>query len=147
MKIKSILVFIFLIVFIAPVSAQKKNIVKLEGENIFLFQELILALSEQEGEIVVAMAPPDGSLAEEYKDIELKENDVVMMMNGRRVKKTSVIREMYEKLEPGDEIKLGIKRGEEMFIVKFEKIDAENSPGKIMIRKEITRDDSNPEEE
>ncbi|MBN1165237.1 MAG: PDZ domain-containing protein [Candidatus Krumholzibacteriota bacterium] len=149
-KTKVVCLMLLLVMIAAPpTGAQKKTIMKIEGENIFLFQELLLVLSEEEGRVVVNMAPPDGALPQEHKDLDLRAKDKVLMMNGKRIKSTAEIKQIYEKLKPGDEIKLGVKRGEEMFIVTFEKEDLENGPVRKVIRREVKTEDkeSEPEEE
>lgn len=149
MKVKSGVTLILLIALLAalPVSAQKRTVMKLEGENLFLFQELILALGEEDGKVVVVMAPPEEGLPKEYEGIDIKSKDIVVIMNGKRVNRTSIIKEMYEKLEPGDTIKLGLKRGEEMYLAEFKKIDPEKAPGRMMIRKKVSDYGGEPEKE
>ncbi len=137
LRIKSVVLALFVILAVAmPLSAQQKTVVKIEGENLFIFQEFLLVLAEEDGKVVVTVAPPEGSLPEEYKDVDVQGGDIVKMMNGKRIKTTAAIKELYEKLETGDEIKIGVKRDDEMFIVEFAKRDPGKMKGKMMIRME-----------
>ncbi len=127
-----------MLVVAAAAGAQQKNtVLKIEGENLFMLQEFILVLAEEEGKVVVNLSPPEGSLPEEYKDIDIRGRDVIRMMNGKRVVTTAAVKEIYEKLKTGEEIKFGIMRGEEMFIVSFPKADPEKVQEGMMIRKVI----------
>lgn len=71
-----------------------------------------------------------------YKEVDVKKGDLLLMMNGKKiddVKKADVI---YTALKPGDEIKLGLKRGEQMFIASFKKAKPEDLPrgSRVVIR-------------
>ncbi|MBU8923429.1 MAG: hypothetical protein KOO63_16555 [Bacteroidales bacterium] len=148
MRIKSVALALLVILAVAmSVSAQKKTVLKIEGENLFMFQEFILVLAEEDGKVTVSVAPPEGTLPKEYENIDIQGGDIVKMMNGKRVKTTAAIKKIYEKLEIGDEIKLGVKREDEMFIVTFKKADPEDMKGKMMIRKEVIEDEEDIEED
>jgi PDZ domain-containing secreted protein len=95
--------------------------------------------------VTVNIAPPEGTLPKEYEDIDIQGGDIIKMMNGKRVKTTDAIKKIYEELEIGDEIKLGVKREDEMFIVTFKKADPAEMKGKMMIRREVI-DDKTEEE-
>ena len=122
--------------------AQEKQMMKIEGENLLLFQEIMLILSESDGKVVVQMDPPEQALKGKNADIDIKAGDEILMMNGKRVQGTAVIREMYDQLEMGDEIKLGVKRGEEMFIVRFDKADQPDTGGQVIIRPAVPGDEN-----
>lgn len=63
-----------------------------------------------------------------YKNVDIKNGDIIMMMNGRKLDKARSASEIYENLKPGDEVKFGIKRGEQMFIASFKKADPKDLP-------------------
>ena len=66
------------------------------------------------------------------KKIDLKENDEVLYINGKRVKNLKSFKENYEATEIGKEVKLGIKRGDEKLIATFTKQDPSKFKHKIM---------------
>lgn len=63
-----------------------------------------------------------------YKNIDIKNGDIILMMNGKKLETARNASDIYENLKPGDEVKLGIKRGEQMFIVSFKKADPKDLP-------------------
>ncbi len=155
MRIRSsLLIVLFLVAanamtvpFAGDAAAQSKQTVTIEGENLFMFLEFILVIAEEDGKVVVTLGPPDGTLTGEYKDIDIRKGDEIKMLNGKRVRTTAAIREVYEKLEIGDEIKLGVKRGDEMFMVAFPKADPEKMKGRMMIRTDVVEDGEETEED
>lgn len=67
-----------------------------------------------------------------YRDVDAKSGDEILMMNAKRVKDTATMKEIYEGLAIGDDVKIGVKRDGKMFIVNFPKIDPENAPRMVM---------------
>lgn len=48
---------------------------------------------------------------------QLERGDIVLMMNGKRTNDIESIREIYESVEKDGELKIGVRRGEEQFII------------------------------
>ena len=134
--------FVFVISFI--LIAQTLNaqvIIKKSGAGegeIFFLNELSAIISEKDGVIIVEHAMPTDQRPENYRDIDFKQGDEVLMANANRVKLVKDLEKIYNELEVGETMKLGVRRGEEMFIVSFIKMDPEKLPKrKLMIRKGV----------
>lgn len=106
-----------------------------EGE-VFFLNELAAIVTDEDGTIKVEHAMPGDQRPDGYRDLDLKQGDEILMVNAKRVKKAKDLENIYNEVKVGETIKLGIRRGEEMFILEFNKIDPEKLPKrKLMIRK------------
>lgn len=65
-------------------------------------------------------------------EIDIKNNDEILYINGKRVKSLETFSKQYEGTEIGKEVKLGIKRKEQMLISSFVKQDPSKFKHKIM---------------
>ena len=63
-----------------------------------------------------------------YKDVDIKDGDVILMCNGKRVKTLKELEATYKELTVGAEFKMGIKRKDERFIVSFQKAGPKDLP-------------------
>jgi S1-C subfamily serine protease len=132
--------FFFLIITVffveslaAQVFVQKKG--AREGE-IFFLNEAAAMLKDEDGTIKVDVVLPGEQRPKEYQNIDLKQGDEILMVNAKRVKSVKELEKIYNELGVGGEMKLGVRRGEEMFLVSFNKIDPEKLPKRrFMIRK------------
>lgn len=59
--------------------------------------------------------------------VDIQEGDLIIFFNGTRIKSTNQLNELYEKIEIGAEIKLGIQRGENKAIRSFEKPELQDN--------------------
>ncbi len=136
-KIYVIFALIFIAFFTDSLEAQDFIQKKGSGDGEFFFlNEAAAVLKDEDGTIKVDVVLPGEQRPKEYQDIDLKQGDEVLMVNAKRVKSVKELEKMYDELQVSDEMKLGIRRGEEMFIVSFSKIDPEKLPKrKLMIRK------------
>lgn len=133
-----IALFLAVVFFISqPIPAQV--FIKKAGPDeadIFFLNELSAIITDKEGTITVEHAMPAEQRPEEYRQIDLKQGDKILMVNAKRMKSVKDFENIYNTVEVGDEIKVGVQRGEEMFILSFNKVDPEKLPErKIMIRK------------
>ena len=124
-KLSNLILLIFLFVFLsntsfAQVMIQKKTTA---GENVLFLQELAVLISEKDGMVKIETVLPISARPEEYKDLDIKEDDEILMVNTKRIKSVDDFNKIHEELEIEETIKMGIRRGEEMFIVEFKKID------------------------
>ena len=79
-------------------------------------------------EIKVLHAMPVDMRPKAYKDIDLKDGDVVLMCNGKRLKTLKELEEAYNATAVGADFKMGVKRGDERMIVAFAKADPKDLP-------------------
>jgi hypothetical protein len=119
------------------------NEMKLEGEP-FNLGELGAVIMQEEGKVKVLHAIESNRRPEGYADIDLKTDDIIAMANGKKIQTTKDLKDLYDGLAIGAEVKLGIKRGEQMFIATFPKADANKLP-KIQLRRMVGDDGGNME--
>ncbi len=129
-----IAVLFLYLVFSFSLTPAQKIIKKAGGESkeIFFINELAIALTDIDNSIKVEHALPVDSRLEEYRAMEIKKDDEVLMLNKQRVKTVAEFTQIYEQLSVGEVVKLGLRRGEEMFIAEFKKMDPAKAPQRRM---------------
>ncbi len=131
------------IIFAQPLHAQVQRTMTFDASTSFLLQELNAMIIENDEGLLVEMIMGQPSGGSEAMDDELQRGDAILMVNGKRTSSVSVIRETYESLSKGDEIKIGVRRGETRFIVRAVKGDIpENIPGRMVLS--FDTDEGNP---
>lgn len=106
-----------------PLSAQ--TMLRLEGEDAFILKELGAVLTtdaDAKAARVLAVLPVEAR-PEGYRDIEIKKDDRILMVNAKRVKTAPALEAIYDGIETGGTVKLGIKRAAEMLMISFAKVD------------------------
>lgn len=101
--------------------------------GVFNLPELGAVIIGGEKEIKVEAVLPAEHRPKAYKDIDLQNGDLILMMNAKRVKSAKEIEEIYNGLKAGEEVKLGVKRKEERFIASFAKADPKDLPQRTMM--------------
>lgn len=87
------------------------------------------ALVVREGaDLRVQFVPPSGNRPPKYRTVDLQEGDLILLVNGKRVKSIEDLKKAHTATPVGSEFKLGIQRGQEMIIVAFEKADPKDLP-------------------
>lgn len=116
----------FFIAFFSDEQAFAQQRMTLDANSSLILQELKAVLVEQDDEVVVRIrlggnddTPGDKLLA----------GDVILMANGKRIKDIATIRDIYNNLKDDEEIKVGVRRGEERFIVRAKKGDMPEDAG------------------
>ncbi|MCH8021065.1 PDZ domain-containing protein [candidate division KSB1 bacterium] len=106
------------------------------GDGAFHLKEVQTILTSKDDTIKVMMVLPERLRPQGYGDIVLKENDEILMVNAQRVKTVQEFEELYNALEIGGTLKMGIRRKGELMIESFKKIDPEDMPegANIMIQ-------------
>ena len=124
---KLFLITIFLFIgFSSDEEAFAQQRLALDANSALILQELKAVLAEQDKEVVVRMrlGQNDNSSGD-----KLLAGDVILMANGKRIKKIATIREIYNNLKDNEEIKIGVRRGNERFIVRARKGDMPEGGG------------------
>lgn len=112
--------------------------VRFDPENNLLLPEIgaIAGVDEGTNAVTFGTVLPKEVRPEEYRDLDVQQGDTVLMMNGERIRDVASMRALYDELPAGGEVKLGLKRGEERFLVKFAKLDPEvlaaGGPGTVI---------------
>lgn len=99
-------------------------------------------------EIGAVVTPKEGKLAvevvlgnNEQQASEIRKDDLILMANGKKVPTVKDLRAQYEKIKPGEEFKLGVKRGDNMVLVSFtrkseEEMNKQTGGGQMVMRME-----------
>lgn len=115
------------------------KVITVEQDAVMFLQELG-ALIIQDGETIsFDFVAPTDNRSEEYRSVDIESGDIIMMVNGKRVKSMKDLKTQYEDAVIGEDIKFGIKRDKKMMIVAFQKADPENAPKQQMMM--VTMDD------
>ena len=93
-----------------------------------MLQEVGGVLVEENGKLRFLMVMPSGQRPETYRSVDLEQDDILLMFNGKRFKAIADLTTAYEALKPGDEMKLGIRRGVSMRIVSMVKASSDDLP-------------------
>ena len=98
-----------------------------EGDvDIMLLTELGIVVGADEGasDLRVFVLLPDAD-----PKLEIKKDDLLLMINGKRVRDMAALRVEYESAPAGDEVKVGFRRGDRRFLSSFAKQDPETAHG------------------
>ncbi len=112
------------------VTAQEVEHRTLDPETSMIFLEIgAIASAGEDGELVIDSVLPLQARPEENRGVDVREGDQLMMMNGQRTRSIAGVRQIYEGLDDGAEVKLALGRGEERLLVSFAKQDADTYEG------------------
>jgi len=112
--------FIITSILIAiPSKAQERRTMSFDAATSLMLQEFQAMLVEEDGEIKVRVRLGNSS---EPGD-KLEQGDLIIMMNGKRTKTITELRELYESVPKDEEVKIGVRRGNDRFILRKTKGD------------------------
>ncbi|MEP1307376.1 MAG: hypothetical protein ABJK11_09170 [Balneola sp.] len=112
--------FIITSILIAiPSKAQERRTMSFDAATSLMLQEFQAMLVEEDGEIKVRVRLGNSS---EPGD-KLEQGDLIIMMNGKRTKTITELRELYESVPKNEEVKIGVRRGNDRFILRKTKGD------------------------
>lgn len=109
------------------VSRSDSSLDKIVGQP-FTIGEVGAVIVDNGKELKVLHAMPVEMRPKAYKDIDIKDGDIVLMCNGKRLKTLKELEEAYNATAVAADFKLGVKRGEERMIVAFAKADPKDLP-------------------
>lgn len=128
MILRKIAVLIFAMSVITQ--AQRMHVMNAD-EVMFLDEFMGIAEYKDDGLVITSLNNKDSWL-DEYKNVDIQVNDVIIYTNGKPVKSLEDFKKIYEDAAVGEEIKLGIKRGNEKFIAAFKRMDSSKIKRKII---------------
>ena len=105
-----------------PLMAQRTMTYRVDGEKSYLIPELIALLIQENDSITVQMVMPPENRPVPYRDVDLKKGDRIFMANAARMRTIKDFIALYESLASGEVLKMGVQRGEDRFMVSFEKM-------------------------
>ena len=125
------LLFLSVLLLSSPIiqSQQMKTFSSKEAQMLPEIKGVIIV---ENGKLVVGPLPSADQRDKEYKDVDLKSGDEIQFVNGKRVKTMDDFKKKYSEIKVGDELKLGVKREEQRFIVAFKKSQEVKGNVKIM---------------
>lgn len=124
---------IVLIAFAVVLQAQMR--VEIKGDDVFNLPEVGAVIVEQEGQLSVAAVLPDDMKMAEYKNVDLRKDDVVIMVNGVKLTSCEQLRNIYKDTKSGEVIKFGVKRDGKPMLVSLKKADPARLPKMNIVTK------------
>ena len=99
-----------------------------EKGSVTILNELgSIIVADSEG-LLVRMSGPKEGRPEKYKDVDLRDNDRIIMLNGKKVTTIRQFEDGYKAIDTGGDIELGIKRDKIMKIVSLPKASPDELP-------------------
>lgn len=89
-----------------------------------------VVMAEGESLKIVSVAPA-GSRDRDFRKVDLKAGDILMMVNSRPVKTIEALRELIDGLDIGATIKFGIKRSDGFVMTSMPKVDDQQAGGMV----------------
>ncbi len=132
---KQTILVIFLSLFVLPTFGQTFK--TFDAGTTFFIGEIKAAISEQENKLMVDFVPPANVGQDDAQKVDLAQGDEILYINGKRVKTIDALKEGYNSIKTGEEVKLGVKRDEKRFIVSFQKNDEAQKGHVMMMSKTI----------
>lgn len=118
--------------FPSTAEAQRKMVMSVGGEGIegqpFIIPELGAIVVSKNSALEVLNVMPEHARPKDYLSVDIKEGDILIMLNGSKLKSIEDLQTAHESLATGEELKFGVKRGKEMRLVKFNKADPAKFP-------------------
>ncbi len=111
--------------------AQQMQRMEFDASTSMMLQEFQAMLIFENDEISVRMRMGPGD-AQEGVD-QLEQGDVILMMNGKRATNIETLRSIYDAVESDQEIKIGVRRGNERFILEAIKGDVPEGGPRMMM--------------
>ena len=122
------LIPLVLILLAAKTNAQE---MRLSRDEALIIGELRTVVTDVKEKLKVQYIMDKRQRDEKYREIEIKSGDEIIYFNGEKIEKITELRKRYEEIKKGEEIKLGIRRGEEKLILSFEKGEKFSGPLRI----------------
>lgn len=118
--------------------AQQMKVIQGKPGEIFMIPEVGAVIQLKDKKILVENVMPQEARDKDYKNVDLKEKDEILMVNGKKIKTVKELQDIYERLKTGEELKLGVSREDKMFIVGFKRADVSKikSGGKMIVKKD-----------
>jgi S1-C subfamily serine protease len=83
--------------------------------------------------LTIEMIMPADQRHADYKDVDLKKGDRILMCNGKKLEDIASLRELIDSLEYGETIKFGVIRDGQMMMASFPKADPSKLGGRMMM--------------
>ena len=128
---KCLLLIAVLSLLLSPYYAQDKHGFKLNDEDdIFKLPEVGAYIIKEKDYFKIQFLAPEKYRLPEYKNVDLRKDDIIMKINDKAVKKAADLKESYSNINSGEDIKLDIKRAGKMLTVVLKKAASKDLPHK-----------------
>ena len=107
---------------------------RITTESGLMLRELGALCEMTDAGLSVRMAMPSEARPEAYRSLDLREGDVIMAWNGKRLRELATARALYEEAEPGSMVALGVDRDGQKRILRFAKADPAELPDRMVFR-------------
>jgi len=104
-----------------------------DAGDVLMINEFGGMIIYKDSAVTVEMVMPPDNRPDDYKDLDLRQGDVIRMANGKKLNSTEALRELYETAGIGETIKLAILRDGKMKLRKFLKGDPATLPKPMMM--------------
>ena len=124
-----------LILLFTAVSIQAQQIKMMSEGDVEMLPEIKSVVLFEDGKLVIGPSPAADQREKEYQDLDLQSGDEIQFVNGKRVKTMEEFKKNYKTIKTGDEVKFGIKRDTQRFIVAFKKAEGVKGEPRISIKR------------
>ena len=100
--------------------------------DLVILRELGIVAGPKEGtdDLEVLTLLPD---AADRSEVTIERGDLLLMIGGERIRDAATFREIYDGAEIGQNLKIGFRRGDERFLVSFEKEEKPEGEMRVMM--------------
>ena len=112
--------------------ADSMRVMRFNAGEVFSLPGVGALIVREGSSLRVQAVPPPENRSERFRGIDLREDDRIMLLNGKRVKTIAEFEKAYAAIAVGAETKLGIQRGEQLMIASYMKPDPKDLPQKTM---------------
>lgn len=107
--------------FGVPTAMGETKTMTFSSDDAFFLPGLGAVVLPGEKYLRIGMMPSSENLPKELRSVDLKEGDLILMLNGKRVKTIGDLRDAYDALAVADTLEFGVKRDKDMLIVSYPK--------------------------
>jgi PDZ domain-containing secreted protein len=136
---KCLLLLAVLFLSIPLVCPQGKPEIKLNSDDAFDLQEVGAFIIKEKDKIKVQFVAPENKRINCYQKVDLRKDDIILKVNGHDAKNLSELKETYENLKVGKELKLEVKRGKITAMVAVKKADPKFLPKKHAVNPDFRK--------
>lgn len=130
--IRGILATALMILAGTPLSAQMR-VQQTDGSEVLQIAEVGAMLMQEGDAVKVGLVLPKESRPEAYRGVDIERDDIVLFLNGKRIRKVADFRAVYDSLKIDTLVEVGLKRDEKRFIASFKKADPASLPQRRMV--------------
>ena len=129
-RLSRLLPFCFVLLGVGlPVAGQE--MIMLDEESLLVLPELAALAQMQGDELRIHIPLPAGRRPAANRELDIQRGDVILMIDGKRIRDLATARAVYGAAEEGTEVAMAMQRGEDRRIIRFDKM-AETSIAELM---------------